>query len=73
MKLISCSPCKDSFRLDFGPSRGNHCTRAFRPIEAPKGAVCYGPLTSKPVESIGSARHTVDCQNAKGWRVANGR
>ena len=48
MKLISCSPCKDSFRLDSGPSRGNHCTRAIRPTVAATDAVCYVRSTSTP-------------------------
>jgi hypothetical protein len=43
----------DRYGADSGPSRGDLCRRALRPIEASKAAVCYVRNTSKPVRLIG--------------------
>jgi hypothetical protein len=40
------------FGRDTGPSRGDPCTPALRPIEASKAVVCYVRSTSKPVKLI---------------------
>jgi hypothetical protein len=45
-KPISRSQWKDGFGADSGPSRGDRCRRALRPIEASKTVVCYVRFTS---------------------------
>ena len=37
----------DGFRANFCPSQSEPCTRAFRPIEASKAAICNGRYTSR--------------------------
>ena len=40
------------YGADCGPSQGDSCRRAFRPIGASKAATCNGRFTSKPVKLI---------------------
>ena len=46
VKQISRSQWNGGFRADSGPSRGDPGTRAIRPIEASRVAVCYVRFTS---------------------------
>ena len=47
-EVTSRSQRDDGFRADSGPSRGDGGTRAIRPIQASKAAVCYVRNTSAP-------------------------
>ena len=48
VKPISRSQWSDGYGADSGPSRGEPCRRALRPIEASKAAICNGRFTSTP-------------------------
>ena len=56
VKQISRSQWNGGFRADSGPSRGDPGTRAIRPIEASKFAICNGRFTSTPVISDAEPR-----------------
>ena len=48
VKRTPCSQWTDGYGADFGPSRGDPCRPAFRPIEASKAANGDGCFTSTP-------------------------
>ena len=48
VKPISRSQWNDGYGADSGPSRGDPCRRAYRPIEASKTVVCDVRNTSTP-------------------------
>jgi hypothetical protein len=42
----------DRYGADSGPSRGDLCRRALRPIEASKTVVCYVRFTEDPMTAV---------------------